>query len=366
MLSHANTVEQKISPEEMMERKANLLAKLHTVFDVDELLSVGLAFLAQPESNETTIRSDETAADPIQRMNTFQEYRVTHSHIPEVKALNVIDFTLELKNKFETKSVRFFNVVFPGAFECTKWLSLLGIHSSYYSAAIHERNVRYVELFLEGALGEMAKDKTTSVFSRERCEKCDYLALLKLKREYGLPLEGFLKKDLKTVSDNLDHTILIDNDLCNIFPGQAKNALNTFNSTVIEDFCVNFDDKSISIEHLLKLNNIFAIVGVLKTAIDMTVENGIPFLDNLFSLQFDKMERLETTPLIFPAMKEFYRPVKFNSVDRFSYYEMGLKELQKVNPALRFYGHDLLYALQKTCVDGKGLQTSHASVVKML
>lgn len=347
--------------QKVEDKKAQILKTLRFKIDIDETIATGINF-KWPE----TLTSEEQRVIRFyaRRIKKIKKY-LSASTVAEVKALQVIEFEMKLKNKEKGHG---FHILHPGSIEYGKWMYQSGMMFDLFSAGLSERNIIFFEKFIK--LVVIAADPNLQVFfeihHRENCfapEEKDVPILMELlkaqAREYGIPIPiGFSldpeenltqyarvpKKRLECFKKDQE-LILVDNALYNIYPGEEQNSLNTNSTLQPEDFCIDFEnkDKSLTLRKLLLLNNVFGIVGVKKTVLDMTVENGKSFSDNLFSLQFNKIDEITLGMGLFQERVNIYQPVDFFAPERFKYFEIGLKELQKINPGLTFYGQDLLY-----------------------
>lgn len=280
--------------------------KLHVVLDIDNTVSTG-----ERASDEDSVKK---------YLSDFKKYGITQ---------DVLQFPVKEKG---SESVVVLQVLHPGAIEYVKWLHHeLGARISFFSSGIEERNTPFAKEFLSLALGTVEYGRikdSVSVYSRgDLISSTETLKRIQV-QNFGGWMYGNYKKDLKVTLKNggdLTHTILVDDDKSYICPGQETNSLIASSISSLYNF------KSRGIEDLLRLNNIFYITGILKNALEMTLQGG-SFLNNLFKLQF-KAKDLFT-----------YESIWSISEDRFQYYVDGLKELQKINPHLKFYGAEKLIA----------------------
>ncbi len=341
--------EHKQSTEEREKKKAELLEQLRVKLDIDGTIGTGcLFYLDLPNAKRF-----------YDKIIEIKKYLRENATVPEVNALQLIEFTyLETSS---SRSVRAFHVLHPGSTEYAALMIQNKTCFDLFSAANRGRNDFFAKEFLPIVFQQIKSppDIEVAIYSREHCyiprpEDKDAIdrRIAAQNRQYGIPVcpYDYPRKRLQTSSskpEDLCRTILVDNNPASIFPGEEKNALNTWSDVSADDFCLDFNNKnnSITIVHLLLLNNVFGIAGVQDTVIDMTLENGKSIEENLFSLQFIKTKEVIMGSSLFQEKVDIYKPIPFFSPERFKYFERGLKLLQTINPELRFYGHDLLYKL---------------------
>ncbi|MEO8964311.1 MAG: hypothetical protein ABI370_06540 [Gammaproteobacteria bacterium] len=281
------------------------LQGLHVVLDIDNTISTG------------AVASDDSEIQKY--LETFRKNGIATD--------NILQLLVE-------PTVTALQVLHAGSVEFAKWLHhVLGARISFFSSGIEARNKLFVQEYLSHALG---KEEYTCIKHRVLIKsRGDMKAITEIQRNaqksFGIR-SGNLKKDLEVTlkdTENLTLTVFVDDDPCYIYPGQEKNSL-IANSTYSTG-CFHFKETG-GLDELLRLNNIFYIVGILKCALDMT-QKGEDFLNNLFKLQFESKD-------IFT-----YEPISSLSRNRLQYYHDGLKELQKINPHLEFCGASRLKKL---------------------
>lgn len=210
---------------------------------------------------------------------------------------------------------------------------------SFFSSGIKERNEILVEKLLCQSLGKTryesiknqiiicSKDKLT--VSKNGSEQYD---------NYGI-YKGNYKKDLTHISNQqgtLDRTILIDDDTSYCYYGQEKNVLMTryADDTTFNYIYVKHNNYPLDIEEYIhRVNHIYYITGLLIALFEMENNNKIKTLrDLLFEIQYKKIDN----PSFFGPRMEFDYELFKNE----NYYQLGLKELQKINPDLRLFSPD--------------------------
>jgi hypothetical protein len=177
---------------------------------------------------------------------------------------------------------------YPGLLEFLQFLACIpNLRFTIFSLGLESLNLPTVKQLLIDAFG-VDHQKKVSMFSRHHSR--------------------YNAKDLTVTlnqGETIDHTLLIDDSYLNIHPAQRKNNF-TCKSIFLSDLLCN-DGAS-----LLKANQIFFIVGLLKTALDMGVNQ---FLDNLQKIS----KEADTSKQYYP------------------YFYIGLMELKKFNSKLDFY-----------------------------
>lgn len=340
--------EQKTSSDDKEQKIVELLNTLCVLTDIDEFLVTGISYFDEP-LNEKEKADKLDAIDKIK--NIFGSELAKRGH------LECIIQTLECNGRKQKTHY----IIHPGAIESLKWLDQFMKDTGYFSSGMQERNIDLVkQLYIKIQPKRLLN---IVLLSRRHCSPCSFQDMFKQCEMFGIPVSylpfnsqfpamGSLKKSLKIalnypeVKPKFENTILFENDPCNSFPGEESHLLCTSSHTQFDEFGLEFANNIVSFANILKLNNIFGVIGTMRKAAEMTVENGKDFFENLFSLQFVKVKaKAKQPPLQLFQMTDAYEPVNFASVERFEYYEMGLKELQKINPNLKFYCHDLLYQL---------------------
>ncbi len=219
------------------------------------------------------------------------------------------------------------HMIHPGVIEFIQWIfKIPNVKVSFFSAHMEARNTELVKQLLILALGkdyDIIKDNV-GVFSKK-----DIVICKEGSKQFNLDY-GELKKDLRKVlnTDNLDNVILIDDDPSYIFSGQERNVMvvPAVYDSPFYDF--NRDAKEFPNDmgrHMLSMNRIFCIVEMLKRILD--AKNNC-LADNLLSFQYKS-----NPDGTYVLNREIFKEHQF--------YLDGLRELQKINPKLEFYGGEL-------------------------
>lgn len=285
--------------------------KLRIALDIDNTIATGEAVSSEVEAKKY--------------LDEFKRHGITE-HIISIS-------TQDAKGK----PAILIHILHRGAIEFAKWLHYtLDSRISFFSAGAKERNVPFAKEYLSSALGEEEYGRiqdTITVCSREDLNKSDTSdedsRLQQIKYEkYGLGSGNFHKDLTKALrkGEDIKDIVLVDDDETYICPGQVKNSLIAGGTYRVGDF--NLGDAN-SLSNLLRLNNIFYITGMLKSALDLIPKEG-SFLNGLFKLQYK------------PKHPFTYERLWSISDEQLDYYLKGLKVLQKINPGLDFYGAEQL------------------------
>lgn len=218
------------------------------------------------------------------------------------------------------------HIIHPGAIELIQFLfSIPNIRVSFFSRGIEERNILLVNAILARALGvegfTKVKDSIT-VFSRY-----DLSAGFRnpMKISDCLRAGNQLKNLARITNPNqLDNTILIEDDLSYCHPGQERNML-------IHKFVRHwvFQSKFDRCDDIHEANHVFYIAGVLKWI--FTNKGNQSLADTLFQFQFT--ENTDKKEDSYPFKELFWRKQETNR-----YFREGLALLQTFNPKLDFCG----------------------------
>ncbi len=232
------------------EKKNEVKSSIHIVLDIDGTLA-----LREPDLSNTTIN--------------FYRHRFKLDDIIEHR-INVDGFETDV-----------FCLLHPGVRAFIQYISQIPkVELSFFSTAIEEMNVNFVEQLLDKSLGNR-NHLLVTIFSRQHCVNN--------------------KKDISKIigkTASLDRVILIDDTEFVVCPGQRKNALITRGPTYLT---------SVNNQNFFDINHIFYIVGLLAEALASGYEN---FLDRI------------------QESKEKFK---------WPYYLRGLAELKKFDPELYFY-----------------------------
>lgn len=232
------------------------------------------------------------------------------------------------------------HIIHPGVIELLQLLDTIpNVKISFFSSGIKERNEILVEKLLCQSLG---KTRYESIKNQIIICSKDKLTALKNGREqydnYGI-YKGNYKKDLTHISNQqgtLDRTILIDDDTSYCYYGQEKNVLNTLyaDDLTFSHIYASRKNRPLDIEeHNHCANHVYYITGLLITLFEIVKNDKTKTLrDVLFEIQYKKNDN----PSIFKPRMEFNNKLFENE----NYYQLGLKELQKINPDLRLFSPD--------------------------
>lgn len=226
----------------------------------------------------------------------------------------------------------------------------------FYSSGDKRRNLPFVEYLLRISLGDTSWEQVKSqvrIYSKgdmiwsERLEK-----QRTLKHPYNKNFYGQFKKDLLTVvaEQELDWTVLIDDDHSYIVPDQAKNllklpALNEMSYMELEwrdrgNRWLSIDEVSDEYDRTVgRLNNIYYAMGLLVHALELTQLKNISLKDALFFIQYHKIKTTFTKTQQEISLEDCYYKIFRNKI----YYEAGLAYLKQYQPDLDYLlPHQLL------------------------
>lgn len=242
--------------------------------------------------------------------------------------------------------------VLPGVYELMQHLlSIDGVKLAFFSTGVAERNLALVEALLIRALGAERYAQIASsvtVLSREHATPKQTLHkkdIYKQETRYRLSTPDSFgsdyKKDLRLAlqqQHTLDRTILIDDCLESIYPGQERNILRT--PPASSKHYSYFIDYALSAQtirpsnqqHLpdashsklfCLVNTIYYVTGVLEYCMNKADSGNM--LAQLFELQFNEISNRRYVPKLDSAG---YRTQQF--------YDDGLRVLKAFNSQLCF------------------------------
>ncbi len=314
--------------------------KISAVLDIDGMLGTGFS-IQGPESAKIAV---------VKQIDACNKRFAT----PGYKPLEIIEFFLEC----DGKNTRFFHVLHPGAKEFAPWLLKNGFDMAFFSGGGRVRNDLFVKEYLSKT-GLSDKIKPI-ILSREDRNQCEFPTVLAQATKYGMPTKEDAngiplnppRKKLNSgpLKEIYERAVLVDDDISNIYPGEEKHALIIPTGVKLENFCLKDNTTE---DEVLKLNNIFQVVGMLKTAMNLTQQNEKSFFENLFDLQYETIIPAKSTKPkseFFKDKKEaepIFVPIELNKTDKLKYCEIGLQELQIENPHLKLYGQHLLTRLHE-------------------
>lgn len=218
------------------------------------------------------------------------------------------------------------HILRPGTLEFIRFLfSINNVRLSFFSAGDEKRNL----LFVDELIMRACPDNYHSVRPEISVLSCEHLSYRCAGKGQFF---GQYKKDLRKLlrlGETLESVVLIDDDPSYVEMEQIQNLLfgKCFHPS-------NFRDKSLqeglSRDDFHNINHIFYITGLLK--ILLMELKGQPIVNHLRklnpSLQFDR------------TFYEDYPEFKNKDYSNPLYVFIGLKELQKFNSDLNFFGSD--------------------------
>lgn len=229
------------------------------------------------------------------------------------------------------------HIIHPGVIELIQLLDKMpNMRMSFFSGGAKERNQILVEKLLCLALGQK---RYNSIQNKIKiCSRTDLevsiSTLDKSQHEsYGID-HGNNKKNLKKIlgeNDDLDWTVLIEDDLTYTYYGQEKNILKIPSAWDIH-FSQMYqgltETQKFSWETFSRVNHIFYACGIICSALEITKqEQNKSLSDILFQMQFkENMDERSYSKMIFNR----------ELCNNINYYEIGLKKLKEINPNLYF------------------------------
>lgn len=226
----------------------------------------------------------------------------------------------------------------------------------FYSSGDKRRNLPLVEYLLRISLGDAGWEQVKSqvrIYSKGDMIWSERLEQQRtLEHPYNKNFYGEFKKDLLTVvaEQELDWTVVIDDDHSYIVPDQAKNLLKlpALNKMSYAEFeWGDRDDRQSSIDDvgdeygrtIGRLNNIYYAMGLLLRALELTQLKNISLKDALFFIQYHKIKTTLTKTQQEISLKDCYYKIFRNKI----YYETGLAYLKQYQPDLDYlFPHHLL------------------------
>jgi len=310
-----------------LERLINFNDEIDSLFILDTSENATLLLIFKRFKSLFKERYQQFKAPPgqIHVVLDLDDTVVTHT---EEKDLNSPGMKWFLENKLVIQAI-VAHLIHPGAIELIQFIfSIPHVRVSFFSRGIEERNFLLVNALLSRALGvevfNAVKDSVT-VFSRNDLNSSIQNAI-KIAHSLGF---GNLLKNLNkmTSPEQLDNTILIEDDPSYCFPGQERNML--IHRFVLDSvFTRSFDDT----DDIYRANHIFYIAGVLKLLLINREHHSLA--DTLFKFQFaNKKEDRDLVRDRYPYTELFWERQRTHR-----YYREGLALLQLFNPKLDFYG----------------------------
>lgn len=244
--------------------------------------------------------------------------------------------------------------------------AIQNVSVSFYSSGDKRRNIPFVEQLLRMSLGDLYWEKIRSavkIFSKSDLEYSDFFKRKHPgrfeKSEYNACFHGIYKKDLLKIvlsEQELDWTVIIDDDYSYVIPDQAKNLLaipelseryyrglpqriSRHNSGDLKNFW--------DTEDVHNFNNIFYAMGILLTALEEATTKKISLKEALFSIQYIDVKKDSTkTDLTLLDCYYLLQNKKY-------YYEIGLEYLKKYQADLRFF--DEYWLINYKAIESDGM-----------
>lgn len=226
------------------------------------------------------------------------------------------------------------HILHHGAIEFIQWLaSIQNVEIAFFSAGEELRNKAFVSALLQKVLGDQFEKRKESI----PVYSLHHLTIEKVKKNRSNDGINFFqtvidqpKKNLANVfnTDNLDNIILVDDNPSYIAANQLRNVLLTPGATMTS-YTLFSDETALATTSpesaILRANHLFYVAGLLATALEM---HGDCLANNLFKLQYTV-----TAHGKYKLNNDLYKNHQF--------YMKGLAVLQKINPALEFYGGEI-------------------------
>ena len=293
---------------------------------------------------------DETLAAGYQLIESTSKYQ-----FPQFFKERGLFWEINIKEEADeakSKSRHLSHCIHPAAPAFIKALfAIQNAQIVFYSSGDKRRNLPFVEYLLRISLGDTSWEQVKSqvrIYSKSDMIWSKILEKQRtLEHPYNKNFFGQFKKDLLTVvtEQELDWTVVIDDDHSCIVPDQAKNllklpALNEMSYMKPEWRDSGNSNKWLSIDEVSdeydrtvgRLNNIYYAMGLLVHALELTQLKNMSLKDALFFIQYHKVKTTLTKTQEGISLEDCYYQAFRNKI----YYEAGLAYLKQYQPDLNY------------------------------
>lgn len=223
-------------------------------------------------------------------------------------------YCMNIEFEMDGRQINMPHVIHRGVIEAIKLIdSMPGVRLSFFSSGVSQRNTIFVKKLLCFALGEdryNAIESQIEVYSREDLDKDSQ------------------KKNLTTVVNDKDlpWTVLIDDNITNIVPGQENNfvLMPAMKERHFHEMSADlaFGNKW-GRDLFLRANHLFYVTGLL-----------------FFASQSAKKENITLAAALSKIQRDESGGFRYELHTEINYYHLGLEKLRQVNPELCFLGDE--------------------------
>ncbi len=224
----------------------------------------------------------------------------------------------EFRNRHMTTALDYPHFIFPGFSALWKWLYAQGHNIVVFSSAVKERNVEFIDRFVELTFGEEAREirPLIRIFSREDCFDTRYP--VRDQSKYQPIFFGNRKKVLADVvvpREELPWTLLIDDDRSYMALGEEYNYIRVETGNSLSIVSGNDQDH----RYFFKA---FYLAGLLSQIFAKMEESQLTATEAAKYFQITLVKRDFDVHFFYP------------SLENPEYYKTGEQILQAIDPSL--------------------------------